>query len=165
MPKEILQLPIETFNITSSYFSSPITYPTQLHQCYYPHPRNLIFYSKGQAFSHKWQNIEIAYPHGIETTQKAIHRAKLATQENSNTITILITPNKEWYTNYTPYENRYKDTHIITHFPPDTIQYYEPTIPIELNKKPRNESLAIKILCIHHKTTPIHTKNLAPKMR
>jgi hypothetical protein len=62
------------------------------------------------------------------------------------------------------YENPHNDTHIITYFLLDTIQYYEPTIPKELNRKPRNEPLAIKILYIHHKTTPIHTINLTPQM-
>jgi hypothetical protein len=66
--KEILQLLIETFNITTSYFSLPITCPTQLNQYYSPHSRDLIFGSKRQAFSHKWQNIAFTHPHGIENT-------------------------------------------------------------------------------------------------
>jgi hypothetical protein len=42
--------------------------------------------------------------------------------------------------------------------------YYELTIPIGLNTKPRNEPLAIKVLCIYYKTTSIYTTNLAIKM-
>jgi hypothetical protein len=75
---EILQLLIETFNITTSCFSSPITCPTQLNQYYSLHLRDFIFGSKGQAFSHKRRNIGFAHPHGTENTQKAIHWARLA---------------------------------------------------------------------------------------
>jgi hypothetical protein len=56
-----------------------------------------------------------------KTYKKAIHWARLIAQENSNTITILITPDKDWYNNYTPSKNPYDDTHIIKHFPPNTI--------------------------------------------
>jgi hypothetical protein len=63
------------------------------------------------------------------------------------------------------YKIPYNNTHIVTHFLPYTIEYCKPTTPIELNKKSKNEPLAIKILCIHHKTTPIHTINLTPKMQ
>jgi hypothetical protein len=105
---------------------------------------------------HKWKHIGLAHPHGIENIQKAILWAILAAKENSYTITILIIPDKDWYNNYTSYKNPYNDTHIIAHFQPHTIQYYEPTISLELNKKPRSE--------IHHKTIPIHTINLVQKI-
>jgi hypothetical protein len=40
-------------------------------------------------------------------------------------------------------QTAFDDTHVIIHFPPDTIIYSEPTIPPELNKEPRIETLAV----------------------
>jgi ribonuclease HI len=54
--------------------------------------------------------------------------------------------------------------HVTIHFPPNTIIYIEPTIPPELNKEPRIETLAIQILCIHHKNTTIDIPNLESKL-
>jgi ribonuclease HI len=50
------------------------------------------------------------------------------------------------------------------HFAPDTITYTEPTIPPELNKEPRIETLAIRILCIHHKNIAIDIQDLQTKL-
>jgi hypothetical protein len=57
------------------------------------------------------------------------------------------------------------DTHVIVYFPPDSMIYTEPTIPLELNKKPHIETLTIRILCIHHKSTTIDIPNLEAKIR
>jgi ribonuclease HI len=54
----------------------------------------------------------------------------------------------------------FDDTHVTIHFPPDTIIYTEPTIPPEINKEPRIETLAVRILCIHHKNVTINIPNL-----
>jgi hypothetical protein len=70
----------------------------------------------------------------------------------------------EWTTNNTPYKTLFDDTHVIIHFPPDTIIYSEPTIPPELNKEPRIETQAVRILCIHHKSTTIDIPNLKTKL-
>jgi hypothetical protein len=93
--------------------------------------------------------------HNTENTHKAIHWARLAAQENQNTITILAIPDEEWTTNDTPHKTKFDDTHVSIHFPLDAITYKEPTIPPELNKEPRKETLPIRILCIHHQTTNI----------
>jgi hypothetical protein len=43
-----------TFNITHSYFSSPITCSTTLTKFFSPVPRDIVFGSLGNAFQHKW---------------------------------------------------------------------------------------------------------------
>ena len=80
---------IESFNITHSYYSSPLTYPTQLTQFYTPHNRDKIFGSLGHTQSSRWNNIGLAHPMDYNTTVEAIHWAHMATKENLNTITVL----------------------------------------------------------------------------
>jgi hypothetical protein len=63
LPLEILDLLIETFKITTSYFSSPVTCSTKINTFYSPFQRDSIFGSQGLAYSHKWQNIGYAHPH------------------------------------------------------------------------------------------------------
>jgi hypothetical protein len=89
-----------------------------------------------------------------------------AAKENQDTFTILTIPDGEWTTNNTPYKSIYDDTHVYDdiHFPPDTITYTEPTIPPKLSKEPRIETLAVQILCIHHKNTTIEIPNLESKL-
>jgi hypothetical protein len=163
LPPEILDLLIETFKITTSYFSSPVTCSTKINTFYSPHQRDSIFGSKGPAYLHKWRNAGYAHPHNTENAHKAIHWARLATQESHNTITILTIPDEEWTTNDTPYKTKFNDTHVNIHFPPDTITYKEPTIPPELNNEPRKETLAIRILYIHHQNTKINIADLETK--
>jgi hypothetical protein len=161
---EVLDQIITLFNIKTSYFSLPVTCSTHINNFYSPFQRDSIFGSRGTAFQHKWIGNGYAHPHNKENTQKAIHWAHLAAKENQDTITILIIPDEDWTTNDTPYKTIFDDTHVITHFPPDTIIYLEPTIPPELNKEPRIETLAVWILCIHHKNTPIKIPNLKSKL-
>jgi hypothetical protein len=97
-------------------------------------------------------------------TKNHVHRARLTAQENQDTITILTIPDKEWTTNDTPYKTKFDDTHVSIHFTPNTITYTEPTIPPKLNKEPRIETLAIIILCIHHKSTSIDIHDLETKL-
>jgi ribonuclease HI len=163
IPTEILDQITTLFNIKTSYFSSPVTCSTLINTYYSPFQRDSIFGSKGTAFKHKWIDNGYAHPHNKENIQKAIHWARLAAKENQNTITILTIPDVEWTTNNTPYKTTFDDTHVIIHFPPDTIIYTEPTIPPELNKEPRIETLAVRILCIHHKNTPIKVPNFESK--
>jgi ribonuclease HI len=66
--------------------------------------------------------------------------------------------------NDTPYKTKFDNTHVNIHFPPDTITYKEPTIPPELNKEPRKETLAIRILYIHHQITEINIADLETKL-
>jgi hypothetical protein len=112
------------------------------------------------AFTHKWLDNGYAHPHNKENIQKAIHWAHLAAKENQDTITILTIPDEEWTTNDTLYKTIFNDTHVITHFTPDNIIYTEPTIFPELNKEPCIETLALRILCIHHKNTTIDISDL-----
>jgi hypothetical protein len=95
---------------------------------------------------------------------QAIHWARLAAQENQNTITILTIPDEEWTTNNTPYKTKFDDTHVSIYFSANSITYNEPTIPPELNKEPRKEPLAIRILCIHHQNTEINITDLETKL-
>jgi hypothetical protein len=148
LPLEILDLLIET----------------KINAFYSPFQRDSIFGSMGLAYSHKWQNIGYAHTHNKENTHKAIHSARLAAQENSNTITILTIPDEEWTTNDTPYKTKFDDTHVSIHFPPDTIIYREPTIPPKFNKEPCKETSSIRILCIHHQTTEINIADLEKKL-
>jgi hypothetical protein len=164
LPIEILNQIIKTFKIATSYFSSPVTCSTMINNFYSPFQRDVIFGSKGLAYIHKWQNNGYAHPHNKENLQKAIHWARLAAQENQDTITILTILDEEWTTNDTPYKPKFGDTHVSIHFAPYTITYIEPTIPLELNKEPSIETLAIRILCIHHKNTVIDIQDLKTKL-
>ena len=92
IPTQILDLLITTLNINHSYFSSPVTCPTQFTQFYLPFSRDIIFGSLGKAFDHKWQGIGYAHPHNTIELQQAIHWARMAAQNDPHTITILISP-------------------------------------------------------------------------
>jgi hypothetical protein len=98
--------------------------------------------------------------HTIKKIQKAIHWAHLAAKENQDTITIHTIPDKEWTTYDAPYKTIFDDTHVIIHFPPDTIIYTEPTIPTELNKEPRIEILAGKNII--HTSQKYHNRCTKP---
>ena len=156
IPTQILDSLTTTFNINHSYFSSPVTCPTQFTQFYSPFPRDIIFGSLGKAFERKWKGIGYAHPHNETDLQQAIHWAYLAAKNDPNTITILISPDTNWYQNFNPYTGRFPDTHIIAHFTADTITYEEPTIPPEL-KIDRKELSTLQILCIHHQNNNIGT--------
>jgi hypothetical protein len=164
IPKEILDQIITLFNIETSYFSSPVTCSTLVNTYYSPFQKDSIFGSKGIAFKQKWLDNGYAHPHNKENIQKTIHWAQLTAKENQDTITILTIPYEEWITIDAPYKTIFDDIHVIIYFPPNTIIYTEPTIPPELNKKPRIETLVVQILCIHHKNTTIDIPNLESKL-
>ena len=145
---------MDSFHITHSHFSSPVTCPTSLRQFSSPFPRDKVFGSIGTAFQHKWLGNGYAHPHTEQDTQQALHWARLAAQNDPDAITILITTDPNWYHNPHPHEGPFPDSHVITHFKADTITYDEPTIPPELRIEPRTENQDIHILCIHHKTSP-----------
>jgi hypothetical protein len=131
---------------------------------YSPFQRDVIFGSNGLAYTPKWQNNGYAHPHNKENLQKAIHWARLTAQENQDTITIFTILDEEWTTNDTPYKTKFDDIHVSIHLALDTITYTEPTIPPELNKEPCIETLAIIILCIHHKNIVIDIQDLKTKL-
>jgi hypothetical protein len=73
LPIELLDQIITIFNITTSYFSSPVTCSTLINTYYSPFQRDSIFRAKGTAFKHKWLGNGYAHPHNKENLQKAIH--------------------------------------------------------------------------------------------
>jgi hypothetical protein len=133
-----------------------VTCPTQFTQFYSPFSRDIIFGSLGKAFDHKWQGIGFAHPHNATDLQQTIHWARMATQNDPYTITILISPDADWYKNPNPHIGPFLDTHVIAHFAADTIAYEEPTIPPEFNIT-RKESSTLQIFCIHHQNNNIGT--------
>ena len=149
MPKILLDHITTSFNITHSYFSSPVTCSTLIKDFHSPFSRDKIFGSIGHAFSYKWKGIEYAHPHNEEEAEKTIHWAQSATKNDPNTVTILTILDNKWYQNHIPYIGPFPDTHVIAHILADTIIHEEPTIPLELNK-PRVEPSTIHILCVHH---------------
>ena len=149
MPKILLDHITTSFDITHSYFSSPVICSTLIKDFHSPFSRDKIFGSIGHAFSYKWKRIGYAHPHNEEEVEKAIHWAKLAAKNDPNTMTILTIHDSKWYQNYTPYIGPSPDTHVIAHIQANTIIYEEPTIPLELNK-PWIEPSTIHILCVHH---------------
>ena len=70
LPNAILENFISTFQITHSYFSSPVTCSTTLKQYHSPFPRDVIFGSVGKAFQHKWHGNGYAHPHTETETKK-----------------------------------------------------------------------------------------------
>ena len=137
-----------SFNITHSYFSSPVTCSTKSTKFYSPFPRDKIFGSLGKAFTYKWQGNGFAHPHTEKDAHQALHWTRLAAMNNPTTITILAIPNANWYHNFNSYIGPFPDAHVITHFPADTITYEEPTIPPELKIVPRTKPSAQNILFV-----------------
>ena len=156
IPTPIFNFLTTSFNINHSYFSSPVTCPTQLSQFYSPFSRDKIFGSLEKAFDHKWKGIGYAHPNNATNLQHAIHWARLAAKKDPSTITILISPYTNWYQNFNPHSGLFPNTHIIAHFDADTITYEGHTIPLELNI-PRKELSTLQILCIHHQNNYIRT--------
>ena len=154
IPRILLDYITTKFNITHSYFSSPVTCSTLIQEFYSPFPKDKIFGSIGHTFSYKWKGIGYAHPYNEKEVETAIHWARLAAKNDPNTITILTIPDNKWYQNHTPHIGPFQDTHVIAHILADTLTYEEPTIPIEMNK-PRTEPLTIHILCVHHNSNSI----------
>ena len=125
----IIDSRITTFNISHTYFSSPITYSTQISKFYSPFVREEVFGALETAFQYKWEWIGYTHLYNEETTQQAIHWARLAAKYDPNIITIIVMPNINWYEDPFPYTGPVPDTHVISHFAADIITYEEPTIP------------------------------------
>ena len=82
LPKALLDYMTTSFNIIHSYFSSPVTFSTQLTKFFSPSPRDKFFGSLGTAFSHRWQGIGYAHPHNESEAQIASHLARLAAKHD-----------------------------------------------------------------------------------
>ena len=174
---DITKILIESFKITHSYYSSPLTCPIQLAQYYSPHNRDTIFGSKGHAQSSRWNGIGLAYPTYHKTTVEALHWARMATKANPNTTTILIINHKDWTSQQIPLTAQSRRTHHSDHSPThNTIYPYTGmakilpicrtishinnmcTWPNQPNTRPTNPTRT----CIHTKTNYKHTyRNLS----
>jgi hypothetical protein len=62
LPQDILDYITTTFNISQSYFSSPVTCSTHITQLFSPFARDKVFGSLGTAFQYKWKVIGYAHP-------------------------------------------------------------------------------------------------------
>ena len=71
LPNAILEHIIDSFQVTHSHFSSPVTCPTSLKQLSSPFPRDKVIGSIGTAFQHKWIGNGYAHPHIETDTQQA----------------------------------------------------------------------------------------------
>jgi hypothetical protein len=116
LPHPIMAFLHDTFSITHSYIFSPLTCSTSINSFFSPFPRDTIFGSLGTSFQYKWKGIGYVHPHTEKDLQHALHWARLASQHDPNTITILIIPNKNWYNNINPLQNLFPNTHILAHF-------------------------------------------------
>ena len=157
LPTPILNHIFTTFNIIHSYFSSPVTCPTSIQKLYSPFSRDKIFGSLGTCFQYRWHGLGYAHPHDKNADQKSLYWARLAASTDPYNITIIALPNNKWYDNITSLIGPFPDTYVIAHFPPNTITYEEPTIPIHLNRKPYTETIALHLYCVHHKNSHIST--------
>lgn len=131
----LLDLLTQTFNITHSYFSSPVICSTNLHTYYSPFPKDKIFGSIGITFHYKWHGVGYAHLYNAADGLQAIHWARLAAHTNPSTVTILTIPNHIWYRNFQPLLGLFSNTHVIAHFAADTITYQGPTILPDIYKK------------------------------
>ena len=95
MPKLLLDHITTSFNITHSYFFSPVICSTLIKDFYSPFSKNKIFGSIEHAFSYKWKGIGYAHPHNEEEAVKAIHWARLAAKNNPSTVIILTIPDNK----------------------------------------------------------------------
>jgi hypothetical protein len=153
---EIIKTLITTFQITHSYYSSPLTCPIQITQFHSPHNRDIIFGSLGHAKSSKWTGIGLAFPTDYNTTVEAIHWARMAAKEDPTTVTILIANHKDWTTQNLPLTTK-PDVHVMTTIPPHTIKY-KPT-PEWPTYYQYDEPALTSIICIHNQAT------LSPNVR
>jgi ribonuclease HI len=85
---------------------------------------------------------------------QALHMARIASKTDPSSYTILINPDSNWHQQTNPFTTQFKDTHVITYIPPNTLQYHT-TLAQPYDKQIHIENLAIQILCIHHKTTTL----------
>ena len=148
---DITKLLIESYKITHSYYSSPLTCPMQLTRYNSPHNWDILFGSMGHAKSSHWRGIGLAFSTDHNTTLEAIHWARMATKEDTHTLTILIVNHKDWTTQSQPL-NTNVDIHTIATIPPYIIQY-APT-PEWPKYYQYVEPTLTSIICIHNPTQP-----------
>lgn len=113
----ITKLLINTFELTHSYYFSPLICPTQLQQYYTIHNRDIIFNSPGHAKSSKWTCRGLAHPTDHNTTMEAIHWAHMVAKETDKNITNLIINQKDWSSQQIKFME-YIDVHTIATISP-----------------------------------------------
>ena len=111
-----LQALIETYNITHSYYSLPLTCPITITQYNSPHNRDMIFGSTNHTYSSKWAGVGLAHPLDLKTAMTSIQWACMAAQENHNTKTVVKINHKE-----NPLPITHAEIHTIVTIPPSTI--------------------------------------------
>jgi ribonuclease HI len=142
----LLDLIVEKFNITHSYYSSPLTCPTSLTSFRSPHPRDCVFGATGSSTSHKWHGNGIAIPPHFEAKQ-ALKWAKIAASQHSTTFTILLLQDANWNTLSNPMTHPHSDIQILAHFPRNTLKYY-PNHPFP-SYIHNTELEAMSLICVH----------------
>ena len=70
LPTNIMDSLITTFNISHSYFSSPVSCSTKISKFYSLFGRDKVFGALGTAFQFKWKGIGYAHPHNEKTANK-----------------------------------------------------------------------------------------------
>ena len=113
---------ITTFQLTHSYYSSPLTSPLLLKRHNLPHTRNTIFGSQGCALASKWNGTGYAHPTNHRTTTKSIHWARMATKENPHNMTIMTLNHKDWTSQQLNLAN-HQDIHTIATIPPNVFRH------------------------------------------
>jgi ribonuclease HI len=156
LPSAITKTLIESFQITHSYYSSPLTCPTQLTQYNSPHTRDILFGSRGKANSTKWTGHGLAFPTDHNTTLEALHWARMAAKEDAQTLTILIINHKDWTPQQIPLINH--DIHILATIPPHTI-IYNPT-PKWPKYYQYTEPSLTSIICVHNQDTILNNTQI-----
>jgi hypothetical protein len=159
LPLPILTYLTTAFNLIHSHFFSPVTCPTNIYKYYSPFTRDIVFGSCGTSFQYHRKGLGFEHLHNNQETQQAIHWARLVAHSDPHNITILITTDKHWYQNQTLLANPFPNTHLLAHFPLDTITYDEPTIPPFCTIEPRIELNTLNIYCIHNKQIPITSQD------
>jgi hypothetical protein len=109
-----------TFNITHTFFSSPLTCSTLLNYFYSPFSCNWIFGSLGTTFCHKWNGFGFSYPPPSLLPQ-AIHMARFSTKEDPLSYTIIVNSYPNWHQYTNPYYTAYPNTHVIAYILPNTL--------------------------------------------
>jgi hypothetical protein len=120
LPLSLLIALYSSFEITHSYFSSPIICSTTLKKLFSPFPCDNFFGSLGLTFHHQWHGIGCAHPTTSTDAQQALHWACLAAHHDPTAFTILVLPDPTWYHNFDPMTRPFPDIHIILHFEADT---------------------------------------------
>lgn len=95
-----------------------------------------MLYNVSAAFTHKWSGIGFVHPSSTATLQQAIHWDILATQDDPQSITIFSHPDII-IVNHILQNSQIR---MCDNFMPNTLKYYESTIPPELDE-PRFDPL------------------------